>query len=72
MNYLDRTESLQSIVDDIHTFEFISDEMKNDKEFILEAIKLIPFIVQFISEELRNDFYAYHKLHYESIRELPK
>ena len=36
--------------------EFVSEQLRNDKEFILEALKNNPYLgLEFVSEQLRND-----------------
>ena len=36
-------------------FNFVNNELKFDKEFVLQVVKLNGFAVKFVSDELRRD-----------------
>ena len=51
----DKTEALKTVKQNSYSIQYLSDELRNDREIVLMAVKQNGYLIQYLSDELKND-----------------
>ena len=53
--FTERAQALEAIRDVAQNFNECSDELKGDRSFILDAVKLVGSLLEFVRSDFQND-----------------